>query len=255
MPKRESLQISWLRNYLTLRGAALFGGTVRIHYLEAFCRSGSTQRRWQETVIPHRTELLSAGAGQTRLRLRTIVEPDVEILHTIVARADEVDFRLVCRNAGRAFADVQWFQPCLRTDRFTGGTQRSYVSQCFIFTARGLTTLDRTRRTIRAVYRGGQVYVPKGIPLRDVNPRPISPDRPINNLTGCFSGDGRQILAQAWDHSQELFQGVAVCLHNDPRLGGLEAGETKKLHGKIYLVPNDPSALLARYRRDFPRGG
>ena len=110
-----------------------------------------------------------------------------------------------------------------------------------------------TRRRTRALYRGGQVYVPPGIPLDDVNPRPISPDRPVNTLTGCFSKDRSQILAQAWDHSQELFQGVAVCLHNDPRIGGLRAGETKRLHGKIYVMPNDPPALLARYARDFPK--
>jgi hypothetical protein len=47
---------------------------------------------------------------------------------------------------------------------------------------------------------------------------------------------------------------VIVCLHNDFRIGGLKPGETKKLHGKLYLLPNDPEALLARYRRDFPDG-
>lgn len=189
------------------------------------------------------------------MRLRTVVEPDVEILHTITAGPDEVDFRLVCRNTGRAFADVQWFQPCLRADRFTGRGQSGYLRSSFIFTARGLTTLDQTRRATRALYRGGQVYVPPGINPEDVNPRPVSPDRPVNTLIGCLSRDGRHILAQAWDHSQELFQGVAVCLHNDPHIGGLEAGETKRLHGKIYLVPYDPPALLARYARDFPDAG
>ncbi len=253
MPGEEGLQISWSKDWLTIRGRRLFGGRVRIHYLEAFCRSGSTHRKWEETVLPHRTELLASGAGDAGLRLRTVVEPKVEILHTIVAGPDEVDFRLVCRNTGRAFADVQWFQPCLRARRFTGGSQTGYLHSCFIFTARGLTTLDQTRRTTRALYRGGQVYVPPGIHLDDVNPRPISPDRPVNTLTGCFSKDRSQILAQAWDHSQELFQGVAVCLHNDPRIGGLKAGETKRLHGKIYVMPNDPKALLARYARDFPR--
>ncbi len=42
------------------------------------------------------------------------------------------------------------------------------------------------------------------------------------------------------------------CLHSDFRLGGLQPGETKKIRGKIYLVPNDVEALLKRYERDFP---
>ena len=37
-----------------------------------------------------------------------------------------------------------------------------------------------------------------------------------------------------------------------PRVGGLAPGETKQLHGKLYLMKNDPVELLARYRRDFP---
>src|SRR5262249_3127021 len=149
--------------------------------------------------------------------------------------------------------DVQWFQPCMRVDRFTGGNQSNYITKSFIFTERGLTRLDKTRRTEEAIYRGGQVYVPRGIPLDDVNPPPISPDPPVNDLIGCVSADNGNLLAMAWDQTQELFQGVIVCLHNDPRVGGLKAGETKKLHGKIYLLKNDPELLLKRYLRDFSR--
>ena len=111
--------------------------------------------------------------------------------------------------------------------------------------------LDKTRRTVEARYRGGQVYVPAGINRADVNPRPLSPDVPVNGLIGCVSADGKLLLANAWDHTQELFQGVIVCIHNDPRIGGLGPRETKRLHGKLYLLDNDPDALLARYRRDF----
>ena len=100
----------------------------------------------------------------------------------------------------------------------------------------------------------GQVYVPQGVDPNDVNPRPISKTRPANGLVGCFSADEKMILAMAWDHTQELFQGVIVCIHNDFRIGGLKAGERKRLRGKIYLVPNDVEKLLDRYRRDFPPG-
>jgi hypothetical protein len=60
------------------------------------------------------------------------------------------------------------------------------------------------------------------------------------------------LFATAFEPYQELFQGVIVCLHSDFRIGGLKAGETKHVRGKIYIVPNDVPALLARYARDFP---
>ena len=60
------------------------------------------------------------------------------------------------------------------------------------------------------------------------------------------------ILASAWEPYQELFQGVIVCLHSDFRIGGLKPGETKKIHGKLYLVDANVDALLKRYRQDFP---
>jgi hypothetical protein len=86
----------------------------------------------------------------------------------------------------------------------------------------------------------------------DVNPRPLNPEIPSNGLIGCYSTDGKMILATAWEPYQELFQGVITCIHSDFRLGGLAPGETKRVRGKIYLVDADVPALLKRYERDFP---
>ena len=247
------LTIAWTNDMLTISGFNIPGGKVDVWYLEAFCRSGSTHRDWRQTTIPHKTELLSAAGKGRRLQLRTLVEPEIEVLHDIRVGRDDIDFRLTLKNRSDKFVDLQWFQPCMRVDRFTGRNQSNYIDKSFIFTERGLTTLDKTRRTEEAVYHGGQVYVPRGINLEDVNPRPIGLDKPVNGLIGCFSADSNYLLAMAWDQTQELFQGVIVCLHNDPRVGGLKPGETKKLHGKVYLIPNDPEALLKRYHRDFPK--
>ena len=78
---------------------------------------------------------------------------------------------------------------------------------------------------------------------------------PSNGLIGCFSGDEKLIFATAWEPYQELFQGVARCVHSDFRLGGIEAAGTRHIRGKIYIVPNDIQALLKRYVRDFPKQG
>ena len=97
---------------------------------------------------------------------------------------------------------------------------------------------DRTRtsgdRTTN-VGSNNNVNVNRG----DVNPRPLSPLVPSSGLTGCFSADERMILAVAWEPYQEIFQGVIACLHSDFRIGGLKPGETKKIHGKLYVVPAD----------------
>jgi len=245
----DGLSITWTNNMLRIRGPNVPGDYVEIWYLEAFCKSGSTHRDWNKTTIPHKTELVSAEPR--KIHLRTWVEPKVIFEHEITASNDEVDFRVTARNEGDAFTDVQWFQPCLRVDRFTGAKQTDYIEKSFIFTAHALRMLDKLPRTEEAIYHGGQVYVPQGIPMEDVNPRPISSVQPANGLIGCFSQDGSKLLATAWDSTQELFQGVIVCLHNDPRVGGLKPGETKKLHGKLYILPNDPKSLLKRYRQDF----
>ena len=247
----EPLTLKWEKNMLRISGPHIPGDYVEIWYLEAFCRSHSTHQQWDKTTIPHKTELVSATP--TKVKLRTTVEPTVVLDHEITSGPDSIDFKVTATNSGSAFVDVQWFQPCMRVDRFTGKKQKDYIENGFIFTAEGLRKLTDLPREEEAIYKGGQVYVPKGVPLEDVNPRPISKVQPANGLIGCFSQDNNKLLAMAWDDTQELFQGVIVCLHNDPRIGGLKTGESRSLHGKVYILPNDPGLLLRRYNSDFPQ--
>ncbi len=249
--RSDILRIHWKDNILTISGDKLPGKKMDVLYLEDFCKTGSTNRNWEETIIPHKTELISTEDNNTHIKLRTIVQQDIEVTHDIRTRKDEVEFNLVLHNKGNKAMDVDWFQPCIRVDKFTNRRQEDYLSRSFIFTHSGLTTLDKTRRTEEALYKGGQIYVPAGINPNDVNPRPLSPDMPVNGLIGSFSDDSKYLMATAWDNYQELFQGIFVCIHSDPRIGGLKAGEVKKLRGKIYIVKNDPENLLRRYHRDF----
>lgn len=245
------LRIAWADNLLTVSSPNLPGGALEIWYLEAFCRSGSTNRDWSKTVIPHKTTLVEASEDGTFLRLHTTLEPGVEASHTIRALDDVVDYVVTLNNPTGAFVDIQWAQPCIRVGKFTGLDQDTYIQRCFIFTGQGCQMLDAIPRTEEALYRGGQVYVPANINRDDVNPRPLSDVVPAENLIGCISADKNWMLAMAWDHTQELFQGIITCIHADFRVGGLAPGETKTVKGKLYVVPNNPDALLARYRRDF----
>lgn len=245
------MRIRWAKDMLTITSPRIPGEALSIRYLEAFCRPRSTDRDWAKTVIPHRMTLMESSPDGSALTLRSIIEPGVEALHSISASEDAITFDITLHNATDTFVDVEWAQPCIRVDAFTGLGQEEYIRRCFIFTDAGYQTLDALPRTEQARYLGGQVYVPVGIDRDDVNPRPLSPVTPKHDLIGCVSDDERWILAAAWDHTQELFQGIITCIHSDFRVGGLQAGETKTVHGKLYLMPNDPDALLARYLRDF----
>src|SRR5688572_29009107 len=128
----DTLGLGWTNNMLRISRPDVPGEYVEIWYLEAFCRSGSTHRKWDETTIPHKTELISATPQ--KIRLRTKVEPSVILEHEITAGRDEVDFKVSVRNDGREFVDLQWFQPCVRVDRFTGAKQNDYIEKSFIFT-------------------------------------------------------------------------------------------------------------------------
>ena len=222
------LTLTYEPGWLTIAGAHL-PGPLTVHYLEAYCRAGSTDADWvKHTVIAHKTEVLSRRADGTQVRLKDTLADGVTVLHTLTAKSDVVEFQLTAHNP---------------TD---------YLPRCFVFLDGKRTALPTRDWATQGRYTPGQTWCPAHVPRSDVNPRPLSPLVPSNGLIGSVSGDEKWLFATAWEPYQELFQGVIRCLHSDLRLGGLLPGETKKIRGKLYLVPNDLPALLKRYTKDFP---
>src|SRR4051812_10328574 len=246
------LRLSWKDDILTIRGERLPGGEVTIHYIEAYCRPGSTDRDWHETTIGHTTRLLSTSDDGKSLKLRCLLKDGVTVDHEITAGPDDVTFNLVAHNSTEKASQAQWAQPCVRVDKFSGADQKTYLAKSFIFLDGKLTRMPTPHWATQARYTPGQEWCPADVDRNDVNPRPLNPDVPSNGLIGCFSTDEKTIFATAWEPYQELFQGVGVCLHSDFRIGGLKPGETKKVRGKIYFVPADVEALVKRYEKDFP---
>lgn len=274
------LSLSWDKNYLTIRGDKLPGREMKILYLEAYCRPGSTDRDWGQTVIGHSTELQAIDNAKDNgrvVKLKCTLKDGVTVQHTITAGDDDVDFRLVAHNPTETASQADWAQPCIRVGEFTGlkdGT--TYVSKSFIFVDGKLMRMPLVmdgkvvpppaavinatkdpvipleRWAMNARYTPGQVWSPKGVNRNDVNPRPLSDIMPSNGLIGCYSADETMVMATAFEPYQELFQGVINCIHSDFRLGGLKPGETKPIRGKIYFVKSDIPALLKRYEKDFP---
>src|ERR1051326_7473649 len=135
----DGLSIAWEKNFLTIRGD-FPGGELKTLYLEAYCRPGSTDREWRETVIPHTAEQIEATADGKRIRLRDKLADGVVVEHTITAGSDEVDFRLVAHNPTTKRSEADWAQPCVRVDKFTGPTNADklslvppYARKCFLF--------------------------------------------------------------------------------------------------------------------------
>ncbi len=245
-------------HWLVIRGA-FPGGEIRVNYLEAYCRAGSTDADWvRHTVVPHQVELLSATEDRRELRLRDTLADGVIVEHIVRAGADEVAFELSAHNPGSKRSEAHWAQPCVRLAAFTGFAPDGpdlddYLPKCFVFIDGKLTRMPEVKPWAKeARYTPGQVWCPPGVPRTDVNPRPLSPLVPSHGLIGAFSSDEKWVFATAWEPYQELFQGVARCLHSDFRLGGLQPGESRKIRGRIYVMTNDVPALLARYARDFP---
>jgi hypothetical protein len=254
----ERLRLAWQDNMLTVsspRVPGVPGGAVKIWYLEAYCRPGSTDRAWDQTVIGHRTRLVAADADGARLTLQCVLNDGVVVDHEIRAGTDEVDFQITARNPTAQPSAAHWAQPCIRVDTFTGRGQADYLDKCFIFLDGKLARLPTRDWATAARYTPGQVWCPAGVSREDVNPRPLSRAVPDNGLIGCFSGDERMILAVAFEPYQELFQGVIACIHCDFRIGGLEPSQSKRIRGKLYVVPADGEALRRRYERDFPEHG
>ena len=253
----DGLKVTWKDRYLTIHGA-FPGDTIRIHYLEAYCRPGSTDRDWKQTVIPHQSRVVEATTDRQLIVLRDELQDGVIVNHRIVAHTDAVEFQLTAHNPTSVVSAAHWAQPCIRVDQFTGAGKDDardrvprYARQCFLFIDDKQVFLPTQPWAHKARYVYGQVYVPNAVDRNDVNPRPVSSLIPSNGLCGCVSADGTQLMAVAWEPYQEIFQGVIACIHNDFRIGGLHPGETKQIKGMLYVMPNDVDALLARYERDF----
>jgi len=247
------------KHWLVIRGSQIPGGEIRINYIEAYCRPGSTDADWvKQTTIGHTAQLVSVSDDAKVMKLRDTLKDGVIVDHVITAGEDSVTFELTATNPTQKASEAHWGQPCVRLGVFTGfGPEKTkddsaYLPKCFIFLGGKLTRMPMADWATQARYTPGQVWAAPGVPRADVNPRPLAKATPSNGLIGCYSGDDKLIFATTWEPYQELFQGVARCLHSDFRIGGLAAGQTKKIRGKIYIVPADVEGLVKRYQKDFP---
>ena len=112
--------LTWEKNLLTIHGKGLPGDAMTVWYLEAYCRPGSTDRVWNETVIGHSTERISASDDGKRIELQCALNDGVRVHHVIEAVSDGVVFTVTATNPTDTESQAHWAQSCIRVDRFTG---------------------------------------------------------------------------------------------------------------------------------------
>lgn len=176
----HGLRIDWKNNILTIRGEELPGGELKILYIEAYCRPGSTNRKWDQTVIDHKTRLIEADGDGRRLLLECALDDGVTVRHEIRAGDDAVSFDITATNPTTRPTQADWAQPCVRVDTFTGRKQSNYLGKCFIFLDGKLTRLPTKSWATQAMYTPGQVWSMRGVDRADVNPRPLNDRVPDN---------------------------------------------------------------------------
>jgi hypothetical protein len=178
LPPARTLTLARTNHWLVIRGPHL-PGEIRINYLEAYCRAGSTDADWvKHTVVQHKNEFISLSADAKTLRLKDTLADGVTVEHTIIARDDEVEFRLAAHNSGSTRSEAHWAQPCVRLSAFMGfdektaGNATDYLARSFIFLDGSSPACPRDWAT-QARYVPGQTGA-RACP-RDANPRPLSP--------------------------------------------------------------------------------
>ena len=158
--KPIDLRLDWNKNILSVEGDRLPGGRLEIWYIEAYCRSGSTDRDWRQTTIGHSTRLVSADDDGQRLQLACKLNDGVVVEHDIRLVDDGIEFHLVANNNTDRASLADWAQPCIRVDRFTGRDQKTYLEKSFVFYDGQLTCMPTPRWATEARYVPGQVWCP-----------------------------------------------------------------------------------------------
>lgn len=225
-----------------------------------------------------RVDFLGAAAlegGRVELRHRVQEFPQVIIVTTATPEAGGVEIlariELDKDRGGNLPDSIVRPNLCWQLRRAPGFASKpdpypEFVKRCFVFTERGRTFLDHTTRRKIPIEPAGsprnnppwiQVYGAVGAPVPEetaTSGSGVSPDRYTIPVIGVVSRDGRHLAALASDSATSMSQVWVDCLHNNPPWQPAAAPHAERTwRVKIYVLENDPEALLARVARDFPR--
>ncbi|HSB15868.1 MAG TPA: hypothetical protein VLE22_15530 [Bryobacteraceae bacterium] len=230
------------------------------------------------------TGTAAISGGRIELRHRVLRYPQVILVTTVTPEPGAVEF--VVRPeldkgatgevpAGLLLPNLCW--QLIRAPAFASKPEAypEFAKRCFIFTEKGRTFLGKTtRRNLpnRPEYESmnnpvwAQMYTavwsrfPSVLPRWSVNfPTTVwseanSPDRYTAPVIGTVSRDGKYLAALGNGSAETMLQAFHDCLHNNPEwLPPAAPPAQQSWRLKIYVMENDPEALLKRVAKDFPR--
>ena len=90
----QSLTLDRVDHWLVIKGDHIPGGPIRINYLEAYCRAGSTDADWvKHTVIKHKNELVSLSDDKKTLKLKDTLADGVTLAFVCARPVDDQGLR------------------------------------------------------------------------------------------------------------------------------------------------------------------
>jgi hypothetical protein len=211
--------------------------------------------------------------GRLQLRHRWRAHPHILLVTVVTPEPEAVEFLARLEMSGRRgeipsempFVNLCWQVRRAPTFASKPDPYPDFVKRCFIFTAKGRTFLHETERRQIPVRPADdpynnppwvQMYAAAWQPLPQAAPNSwadYSPDQYTTPVIGIVSRDGRYLAALANDSATVMAQAWHDCLHNNPQWLPVDAPPLqRRWRLKVYVMPNDPNALLKRVGKDFP---
>ena len=220
-------------------------------------------------------EARSLDGSRIELRHRSRKYPNVIVITTVTPEPGALEFsarmELEKEDIGSLPENNVNLNLCWQLKRAPGFCSKpdsypDFIKRCFIFTEKGRVFLDKTERRnlprrVADDFRNNppwvQSYVDTWKEIPEVSPTAwtdnYSPDKYVTPVIGAVSRDGKYLAALANDSATYMEQAWHDCMHNNPLwLPAVAPPSERRWRLKLYVMENDPDALLKRAHKDFP---
>jgi hypothetical protein len=225
-------------------------------------------------------ELVSAVADkkdQLVLRHKIRKHPNVLLVTTVKAEPEAIELvvrpQLISKDKKpmpEAWEPLNMCFTMINSPDFAnliGEPYQKFADRCFVFTEKDMTFLNRTARNPLQMYEPnhpcnnppwtqsyfvGEKAEKPG--WKNNGSQGVSNDLASVPLLGVVSRDGKHLAAVANDTAEVIHQAWLDCMHANPAwrpAGAIFEKQTCRV--KVYVMKNDPQALLKRFAKDFPK--